>query len=259
LNDKHRGDEFRRQREVEMDMVRMARQQALDEQEALEAESTRRCVREISPGLAAARAGFKQDDREEDDRVERLRFERERELEDMRRARANQMDQQEDICFKSNKSEAARELEAFRASRGGGITNRYPQGNDNLNNNNNQMTTRAPKSKIVRGDNWMNQNEEDKMEELRRAREMELEYMLNARNEAFQEEEEERILQEEAKRRDAAHKAREMAHLVSELQKMRAETQSDAEQDERMTRYQEEMMARVMELHDIARGNLIQN
>jgi len=40
---------------------------------------------------------------------------------------------------------------------------------------------------------------------------------------------------------------------------MRAETQSDAEQDERMTRYQEEMMARVMELHDIARGNLIQN
>lgn len=88
---------------------------------------------------------------------------------------------------------------------------------------------------------------------------MELEYMLNARNEAFQEEEEERIIQEEARRRDAAHKAREMAHLVSELQKMRAETQSDAEQDERMTRYQEEMMARVMELHDIARGNLIQN
>ena len=36
MNDKHRGDEFRRQREVEMDMVRMARQQALDEQEALE-------------------------------------------------------------------------------------------------------------------------------------------------------------------------------------------------------------------------------
>ena len=71
-----------------------------------------------------------------------------------------------------------------------------------------------------------------------------------------------------------------MAALVADLQRMRATTARDAvslnswfvrpwfkqlhnakiqEEEAQLTRYQEEMLARVMELHEIARGGMIAN
>ena len=55
-------------------------------------------------------------------------------------------------------------------------------------------------------------------------------------------------------RKDAERKAHEMAVLVADLQRMRQHTARDAEEEAQMTRYQEEMLARVMELHQLARG-----
>ena len=55
-------------------------------------------------------------------------------------------------------------------------------------------------------------------------------------------------------RKDAERKAHEMAVLVADLQRMREHTARDAEEEAQMTRYQEEMLARVMELHQLARG-----
>ena len=55
-------------------------------------------------------------------------------------------------------------------------------------------------------------------------------------------------------RREAQMKANEMAVLVADLQRMREHTARDAEEEAQMTRYQEEMLARVMELHQLARG-----
>merc|ERR1719422_1575637 len=45
-----------------------------------------------------------------------------------------------------------------------------------------------------------------------------------------------------------------MAVLVADLQRMREPPARDAEEEAQMTRYQEEMLARVMELHQLARG-----
>jgi len=50
-----------------------------------------------------------------------------------------------------------------------------------------------------------------------------------------------------------------MAVLVADLQRMRSHTARDAEEEAQMTMYQEEMLARVMELHQIARGGVIEN
>jgi len=256
---KNRGDELRKQREREVEMMRMMRQQALEEEEEerIQNENEKRYVRQISPGLAAARQGIKPEGRSDEDRVDRARQDRELELEEMRRARALQMQQDEvEQNFKTEKSEAARELEAFRASQGKGIKNRFPQ---SANNNNNSLHCAGPRPKARLADNWMCGEQENKTEELRRARELELEMMLNARNCAFEEEEEERRAQEAARRNEAANKAREMAILVAELQRMRNDTQREADEEEKMTRYQEEMMQRVMELHAIAQGGLISN
>merc|ERR1719370_2774990 len=99
-------------------MMRMARQQAMEEEEQRQQMEVaqHRSARQISPGLAAARQGLKIDDREqEEDRVERMRYERERELNEMRKARARQEELQEDN-YRHEKSDASKELEAFRAS-----------------------------------------------------------------------------------------------------------------------------------------------
>ncbi|XP_023340219.1 trichohyalin [Eurytemora carolleeae] len=256
-SEKNRGDELRKQREREMDMMRMARQQALEEEERVQAESAKRFVREVSPGLAAARQGFKIDRLEEDDKLERIRIERERELESMRKARAMQLEEEMFEQSRTQKSEASRELEAFRASRGQQPLGERYSGNQNQENQDQQLR-RAPRSKRI-ADNWMKQDEEDKIEEMRRARERELEMMMNARNIAFEEEEEERLYQEALRREEAERKGREMAMLVAELQRMRNETQESGIQDEKMTKYQEEMLQRVMELHAIARGGLLSN
>ena len=55
-------------------------------------------------------------------------------------------------------------------------------------------------------------------------------------------------------RREAERKAHEMAVLVADLQRMRSVTARDAEEEAQMTRYQEEMLARVMELHMLAKA-----
>ena len=55
-------------------------------------------------------------------------------------------------------------------------------------------------------------------------------------------------------RRDTERKAHEMAVLVADLQRMRSVTARDAEEEAQMTRYQEEMLARVMELHMLAKA-----
>merc|ERR1712223_2131107 len=90
---------------------------------------------------------------------------------------------------------------------------------------------------------------EDKAEAARIARERELESLLVARGQAIEEEEAERAEEEMMRRMDAERKAKEMAVLVADLQRMRSETARNAEEEERMTRYQEEMLTRVMELH----------
>jgi len=114
----NRENLIKRQRENEMEMMRMARQQAMEEEEQrqqMEA-ANQRAARQISPGLAAARQGLKIDARDhEEDRVERMRYERERELNEMRKARARQEFEQEDN-YRQEKSDASKELEAFRAS-----------------------------------------------------------------------------------------------------------------------------------------------
>merc|ERR1719431_366252 len=255
----NRENLIKRQRENEMEMMRMARQQAMEEEEQrqqMEA-ANQRAARQISPGLAAARQGLKIDDRDhEEDRVGRMRYERERELNEMRKARARQEFEQEDT-YRQEKSDASKELEAFRASQQtSNIRNRYPENQNGGFQQPQQAAVRAaPKKKVV-GDNWIrrDQEEEDKLEELRRGRERELEMMLNARNEAFEEEEEERRAWEAARREEAERKGKEMALLVAELQRMRNETQQQADGDPKMTRYQEEMLQRVIELQAITAG-----
>jgi len=71
------------------------------------------------------------------------------------------------------------------------------------------------------------------------------------------EEEAERAEEEMMRRMDAERKAKEMAVLVADLQRMRSETARNAEEEERMTQYQEEMLTRVMELHQIAKGGML--
>jgi len=255
---------LRREREREMELMRMMRQQAMEEEEEerrrVEVES--RGMRPMSPGLAAARQGFKMEPRDnEEDRVERLRLEREREIAELRRARALQMEmEQEDPQSRHERSEATRELEAFRAARIQPVSDRYnEEQHHHQQQQQQQQLPRAPKSKSKLADGWMRRGEEDKVEEMRKQREKELEMMMEARNIAFAEEEEERMQEEQIKREEAAMKAREMAVLVAELQKMRNQTAADASEDQKMTKYQEEMMQRVMELHAIAQGNMIAN
>lgn len=253
----NRENLMKRQRENEIEMMRYARQQALEEEEMRQQmEASQRNVREISPGLAAARQGIKMEDRiEEEDRTERMRLEREREINEMRRARQIQQQYEQEDNRRQEKSEASRELETFRAAnqQNGNIRSRYPE-QQGLDNCRQVEVAAAPRRKAI-GDNWMRRdNDEDKMEELRRAREMELEMMLNARNIAFEEEEEERRAIEAARRDEAERKGREMAMLVAELQRMKNETQQEADMNPAMTKYQEEMLQRVMELQAISAG-----
>jgi len=256
---KQKSDELKRQREMEIEMMKMARQQALEEEEKLEKLSRMECKREVSPGLEAAKnVTFNRDFIDDGaSKVEQMRLERIKEIEEMKRAREMMEDEETE---RDDKSEAARELEAFRASRSSGsVKERYrPIDDDNKKIERSQAFTKAPKSK-AKSDNWMVNSSQDKLEEARLAREREIEMMMVARSQAIVEEEKERAMEEEERRMNAAAKAHEMAVLVSDLQRMREHTARDAEEEEKMTRYQEEMMARVMELHDIARGGIIEN
>merc|ERR1712037_882134 len=156
---------------------------------------------------------------------------------------------------RESRSEAARELEAFRASRGGGgdVRQRFipkEEGGGRP-----DQLTKAPRR--GKSDNWMVNSSQDKAEAARIARERELESVMVARGQAIEEEEAERAEEEMMRRMDAERKAKEMAVLVADLQRMRSETARNAEEEERMTRYQEEMLTRVMELHQIAKGGML--
>merc|ERR1712013_734146 len=96
-----------------------------------------------------------------------------------------------------------------------------------------QVFAKAPKSR-AKSDNWMVNSNRDKVEE-------------------------ERALLENERRLEASRKAHEMSALVADLQRMRNTTARDAEEEAQMTRYQEEMLSRVMELHEIARGGIVGN
>merc|ERR1719318_568866 len=238
---RHDGDDIKRQRELEIDMMRQARQEALEEEERRMAFDRSQPARAVSPSLVAAKnVNVNRDFLDDGERkVEQLRLERERELQEMRRMR-----------------EQERELEAFRASRGGGgdVRQRFvpkEEGGEGRP----QKLGKAPRR--GKSDNWMVNSSEDKAEAARIARERELESLMVARGQAIEEEEAERAEEEMMRRMDAERKAKEMAVLVADLQRMRSETARNAEEEERMTRYQEEMLTRVMELHQIAKGGML--
>merc|ERR1719216_736168 len=157
---------------------------------------------------------------------------------------------------RESRSEASRELEAFRASRGGGdVRQRFIPKEEGGAGGRPEKLTKAPRR--GKSDNWMVNSSQDKAEAARIARERELESLMVARGQAIEEEEAERAEEEMMRRMDAERKAKEMAVLVADLQRMRSETARNAEEEERMTRYQEEMLTRVMELHQIAKGGML--
>merc|ERR1719323_565222 len=244
---RHDGDDIKRQRELEIDMMRQARQEALEEEERRMAFERSKPARAVSPSLVAAKnVNVNRDFLDEG----------ERELQEMRRIREQEMEMEEFQEHRESRSEAARELEAFRASRGGGgdVRQRFVPREDG-GERRPQKLGKAPRR--GKSDNWMVNSSEDKAEAARIARERELESLMVARGQAIEEEEAERAEEEMMRRMDAERKAKEMAVLVADLQRMRSETARNAEEEERMTRYQEEMLTRVMELHQIAKGGML--
>merc|ERR1719400_2942063 len=253
---RHDGDEIKRQRELEIDMMRQARQEALEEEERRMAMERSQPARAVSPSLVAAKNVNREFLDDGDRKVEQLRLERERELQEMRRMREQEMDMEEMQDHRESRSEAARELEAFRASRGGGdVRQRFIPKEEGGAGGRPEKLTKAPRR--GKSDNWMVNSSQDKAEAARIARERELESLMVARGQAIEEEEAERAEEEMMRRMDAERKAKEMAVLVADLQRMRSETARNAEEEERMTRYQEEMLTRVMELHQIAKGGML--
>merc|ERR1719460_1762463 len=251
---RHDGDDIKRQRELEIDMMRQARQEALEEEERRLAMERSQPARAVSPSLVAAKnVNVNRDFLDDGERkVEQLRFERERELQEMRRMREMEEMQEQ----RESRSEASRELEAFRASRGGGdVRQRFVPREEGGGGGRPDQLTKAPRR--GKSDNWMVNSSQDKAEAARIARERELESLMVARGQAIEEEEAERAEEEMMRRMDAERKAKEMAVLVADLQRMRSETARNAEEEERMTRYQEEMLTRVMELHHIAKGGML--
>jgi len=258
-NNKQKSDEMKRQRETEIELMRMARQEALEEEERMEKMSRLEHARAVSPGLLAAKnvAVNRELPDQSQNKMEMMRAERARELEEMRRARDVMVE--EDFAAGHDRSEASRELEAFRASRGGNIKERYnPDIQADNSQSRSQAFARAPKMK-AKSNNWMKNASQDKMEEARIAREREMEMLMVARSQAIEEEELERAAEEQERRREAERKAHEMAVLVADLQRMRTQTARNAEEEAQMTRYQEEMLSRVMELHEIAKGGMMAN
>merc|ERR1719454_2205835 len=255
---RHDGDDIKRQRELEIDMMRQARQEALEEEERRIAFERSQPARAVSPSLVAAKnVNVNRDFLDDGERkVEQLRLERERELQEMRRMREQEMEMEEMQEQRESRSEASRELEAFRASRGGGdVRQRFIPKEEGGAGGRPEKLTKAPRR--GKSDNWMVTSSQDKAEAARIARERELESLMVARGQAIEEEEAERAEEEMMRRMDAERKAKEMAVLVADLQRMRSETARNAEEEERMTRYQEEMLTRVMELHQIAKGGML--
>ena len=146
---KQKSDEIKRQRETEIEMMKTARQQALEEEERLEKMSRVEQRRNISPGLEAAKSvTFNRDFIDEGtSKIEQMRLERIREIEEMKRAREMMVDEE---LERDEKSEAARELEVFRASRSSGsVKERYRPAEDTDTDQSRSHTfAKAPKSRV---------------------------------------------------------------------------------------------------------------
>merc|ERR1712013_42211 len=239
LEGQNKAEEIRRAREMEIEMMKAARQAALEEEDRQEQMARVEIKRNVSPGLEAAKnVHFNRNlINESDSNIEQIRLERLREIEEMKRAREELVD---DDMDRHEKSEAARELEVFRTIQSSGtIKDRYrPAEKIEKDQPRSQVFAKAPKSR-AKSDNWMVNSNRDKMEEARLARE--------------------RAMLENERRLEASRKAHEMSALVADLQRMRNTTARDAEEEAQMTRYQEEMLSRVMELHEIARGGIVGN
>merc|ERR1719507_2812095 len=144
----------------------------------------------------------------------------------MRRMREQEMEMEEMQDHRESRSEASRELEAFRASRGGGgdVRQRFIPKEEGGGGGRPEKLTKAPRR--GKSDNWMVNSSQDKAEAARIARERELESLMVARGQAIEAEEAE---EEMMRRMDAERKAKEMAVLVADLQRMRSETARNAE------------------------------
>ena len=150
-NNKQKSDEMKRQREMEIELMRMARQEALEEEERMEKMSRLEHARAVSPGLLAAKNVAVNRDfcEQSQSKMDVMRSERLRELQEMKRAREMMGEEDEDIVVGQERSEAARELEAFRASRGGNIRERYNPDCEGDNSQSRSHTfARAPKMKV---------------------------------------------------------------------------------------------------------------
>ena len=146
---KEKSDNIKRQREMEIEMMKAARREALEEEERMEQVMRVEQRRNISPGLEAAKnVSFNRDFvNEGDSKVEQMRLERIKEIEEMKRAREEMVDEE---LQRDEKSEAARELEAFRTSRSSGsIKERYrPANNTDTEQSRSNVFVKAPKSRV---------------------------------------------------------------------------------------------------------------
>jgi len=288
-----RGNEVKRQREMELEMMKMARAQAIEEEAMMEEAMKRSGRREVSPGLEAARGALRrrqEEDMMEDDnrrrgrkavspgleaakhclkkdfvddraaKIEELKNARQREMEEIKMARARaEMEEREarqEMMRQERDQERARELNELRAG-GGQVKQRYNPETENRGNERSQTFAKAPRSKALKSDCWLKQTSQSKEEEMKMEKQRELEEMKMARAQAIEEEEQERAEMEMIKREEAMAKAREMAMLVAELQRMRREEPQDEEGQEKLTGYQEEMLSRVMELAALSRDGVL--
>ena len=146
---KEKSDEIKRQREMEIEMMKAARQAALEEEERQEQMARAEFKRNVSPGLEAAKnVNFNRNlTNESDSKIEQMRLERLREIEEMKRAREELVD---DDMDRHEKSEAARELEVFRTSQSSGnLKERYrPAEKKETDKPRSQVFAKAPKSRV---------------------------------------------------------------------------------------------------------------
>merc|ERR1719410_638421 len=94
-NNKDKSDEIKKQREMEIEMMRAARQQAIEEEERLEQIMKMQQTRNVSPGLEAAKNVTANREFIDDGaaKIEQMRMERIREIEQMKRAREEMIDE----------------------------------------------------------------------------------------------------------------------------------------------------------------------
>merc|ERR1740128_775830 len=147
-------------------MMRQARQEALEEEERRMTVERSQPARAVSPSLVAAK-NVNAVNREFLDggerKVEQLRVERERELQEMRRMREQEMEMEDMEEQRESRSEASRELEAFRASRGGGdVRQRFIPKEEGGGGGRPEKLAKAPRR--GKSDNWMVNSSQDKAE-----------------------------------------------------------------------------------------------